>query len=51
MVAGHPGSGDLGRVTPAGLTTEVVVAAVRWYPRFNLSYRDEVEVDHFTAYR
>jgi len=38
---------------------EVIVVAVRWYLRFNLSYRDVeellaergVEVDHVTAYR
>src|SRR5215471_12673686 len=38
---------------------EVIVVAVRWYLRFNLSYRDieellverGVEVDHVTAYR
>ncbi len=39
--------------------TEVIVVAVRWYLRFNLSYRDVeellvergVEVDHVTVYR
>jgi transposase-like protein len=39
--------------------TEVIVVAVRWYVRFNLSYRDVeellvergVEVDHVTVYR
>jgi transposase-like protein len=39
--------------------TEVIVVAVRWYPRFNLSYRDVeellvergAEVDHVTVYR
>jgi transposase-like protein len=38
---------------------EVIVVAVRWYLRFNLSYRDVeellvergVEVDHVTVYR
>ncbi|RGC65381.1 hypothetical protein C5N14_28965 [Micromonospora sp. MW-13] len=38
---------------------EVIVLAVRWYLRFNLSYRDVedllvergVEVDHVTVYR
>ena len=38
---------------------EVIVVAVRWYLRFNLSYRDieellverGVEVDHVTVYR
>jgi transposase-like protein len=38
---------------------EVIVLAVRWYLRFNLSYRDieellverGVEVDHVTVYR
>jgi transposase-like protein len=38
---------------------EVIVVAVRWYLRFNLSYRDveellverSVEVDHVTVYR
>jgi transposase-like protein len=38
---------------------EVIVVAVRWYLRFNLSYRDveellverDVEVDHVTVYR
>ncbi|WP_278045687.1 IS6 family transposase [Micromonospora kangleipakensis] len=39
--------------------TEVIVVAVRWYLRFNLSYRDVeellvergIEVDHVTVYR
>ena len=39
--------------------TEVIVVAVRWYLRYNLSYRDVeellvergVEVDHVTVYR
>ncbi|WUJ26992.1 IS6 family transposase [Micromonospora sp. NBC_00389] len=39
--------------------TEVIVVAVRWYLRFNLSYRDVdellaergAEVDHVTVYR
>jgi transposase-like protein len=38
---------------------EVIVVAVRWYLRFNLSYRDVeellvergIEVDHVTVYR
>ena len=38
---------------------EVIVLAVRWYPRYGLSYRDVeellvergVEVDHVTVYR
>jgi transposase-like protein len=43
----------------AGFPPEVIVVAVRWYLRFNLSYRDVeellvergVEVDHVTVYR
>jgi transposase-like protein len=39
--------------------SEVIVVAVRWYLRFNLSYRDVeellvehgIEVDHVTVYR
>ena len=38
---------------------EVIVVAVRWYPRYGLSYRDVeellaergIEVDHVTVYR
>jgi hypothetical protein len=38
---------------------DVIVLAVRWYPRFGLSYRDveellaerRIEVDHITVYR
>jgi transposase-like protein len=50
-----------GRVTLAGFRfpPEVIIVAVRWYLRFNLSYRDVeeplvergVEVDHVTVYR
>jgi hypothetical protein len=63
-------SGDVIDPLPPGLSPtsafagfrfppEVIVVAVRWYLRFNLSYRDVeellvergVEVDHVTVYR
>jgi transposase-like protein len=55
----HPGLPPKSAFAGFRFPAEVIVVAVRWYLRYNLSYRDVeellvergIEVDHVTVYR